>query len=427
MCRCGNRRGNSKCSFFDKTVEFWHNGAMTQKTKIDHHERYDPHRSRRLGILAFFFGFSESFLAYILSSYFETAIGNSNVSLFYLLAHGGILITLFYTHALIRLLGVARLFLLLLFAVILFQFFLSLLPISIGGAGFLVGYLVVTTISWTVLDIALERYSEDKRSGRIRGLFLFAASFGYILAPFFSTFVLGKFGFSGIFAMSVVFFSILFLLAIFAFSGVNPRFDTRVSPFAILSTVRKRVDILRIYAVSFAVEFFYGVMVVYTPLRLRELGMSWEDIGIIFTVMLIPFLFVHPIGFLADKRMGEKELLIGALIIAVIATSCIAFVSSSSVAVWAGVLFATRIGVAAIEVLRDSYFYKRIDGKDGALIAFFRTARPTGNITAAFAVGIWLLFFPLSSVFLLPAVVLALALLPALMLEDNLSEREVAL
>ena len=107
-----------------------------------------------------------------------------------------------------------------------------------------------------------------------------------------------------------------------------------------------------------------------------------------------------------------------------ISTAALVWIESTSVLVWAGALFVTRIGIAGIEVLSDTYFYKRIEGNDGDLIAFFRTARPLGNIVAALFLGTWLLFFSLSSVFLLPAIVLALAIIPAFLLDDNLSERD---
>ncbi len=392
----------------------------------EHREQYDHTRTHRLGALAFCFGFTDAFLVYVLSSYFEGALGSSNVSIFYLIAFGSILVLLFFLHSFVRRWGGSSLFLFLLFFAIVVHVPLIFLPMSLWGAVCIIVYLIMTTLAWVNLDMILENVSEDRRSGRIRGLHLTAMNLGLLLAPFLSTLLLGRFGFSGVFFASLVFYSILFVLAIVSLSGANIRFESRVSPFDILRKVRERADILRIYAVSFAMEFFYAAMIVYTPIRLRELGMSWEHIGIVLTVMLLPFVLIqYPLGVLADTRTGEKEFLIGSLVLSAISTAAIAWIGSASVLLWAGALFATRLGIAAIEVLRDSYFYKRIDGKDGDLIAFFRTARPVGNISAALMLGVWLVFFPLSKVFLLPALVLLVALIPAFLLEDNRSEREL--
>lgn len=402
---------------------------MSEETKtqtpLTHQERYDRVRTRRLGWLALFFGFADAFLIYILSSYFGEALGSANVSLFYILTFGIILVLLFFLHSWVRRFGGSALFLFLLLFAILAHIPLLFLPLSLWGAMLIVAYLIVTTLAWVNLDILLENFSEDKRSGRIRGFHLTAMNVGLLLAPFLSTTLLETYGFTGVFLTSLVFYSLLFFCAVFSLSGTNPRNPSGVSPLEILKKSIRRADIRRIYAVSFSMEFFYAAMIVYTPLRLRELGMEWESIGIVFTVMLIPFVLIqYPLGVLADKWTGEKEFLMGSLLLSAVSTAALAWIASASVVLWAGMLFATRLGIAAIEILRDSYFYKRIDGNDADLVAFFRTARPVGNITAALLLGVWLLFLPLSSIFLLPAFVLLAAIVPLLFLEDNPGERE---
>ncbi len=136
--------------------------------------------------------------------------------------------------------------------------------------------------------------------------------------------------------------------------------------------------------------------------------------------MLIPFVILqYPVGFLADKKMGEKEMLIFSIIFMAISSGVIYFISSSNIWIWAAVLLATRIGASMLEVLRDSYFYKKIDGHDIDLINFFRTSMPVGYILATGISFPLLLFFPLKSVFLLVMIVVLSALVPAFLLEDN--------
>lgn len=395
--------------------------------KLEHHERYDSRRSHRLGALAFFFGFTDAFLVYILSSYFEEALGNSNVSVFYLITFSAIFFLLFFLHSFVGRFGGSSLFCVLLFLGILAHIPIIFLPVSLWGALAIMVYLVTTTLAWVNLDMILEGFSEDKQSGRIRGLHLTAMNAGLLLAPFLSTTILDHLGFSGVFLASFVFCGLLLIFAIISLIGVNTKFKAKSSPMEIFRKVRARTDILRIYAVSFAMEFFYAIMIVYTPIRLHELGMSWGDIGIIFTIMLIPFVLVqYPLGVLADKRMGEKELIIAMLFLASLSTATIAWISNADVLLWSAGLFATRIGIAGIEVLRDAYFYKRIDANDGDLIAFFRTARSFANIIAAGITGIWLLFFSVSSIFFLPAILLLVVGFSAFFIKDNKSERELA-
>lgn len=394
--------------------------------RMEHRERYDPVRTRRVGFISFLFGLAGAFPLYVASSYFEEALGNSNVSVFYLLTFGGVLFILPFLQRILRRFGSASFFLALLFGAIVVQFPLILFPVSLGGTVLLILYFLVVTIAWATLDIILERFSEDKRSGRIRSLHLTAMNIGLLLAPFLSTRLMERFGFPGVFVVSLALFSLLFIASILALAEAEFRPVIRISLFETIRKAFRRADIRRIYAVSFAMEFFYAVMIVYTPIRLRDVGMDWSDIGSVFTVMLLPFVLVQiPLGMLADKRTGEKEFLILALFIAALSTAMVAFIEGLNIALWATILFLTRLGIASIEILRDSYFYKRIDGEDGDLIAFFRTASPVGNIAAAVIAGVWLLFFPLSSIFFLPAIVLFLALIPAFLLEDNTSERDM--
>ena len=144
--------------------------------------------------------------------------------------------------------------------------------------------------------------------------------------------------------------------------------------------------------------------------------------------MLIPFVLLqYPLGILADKRMGEKELLVSSIAIVFGSTFVLGFLGAQDLWLWAAVLFTTRIGVAGIEILRDSYFYKQIDGEDLDVIAFFRTARPVANIIGAVLSAGLLFFFPLTSIFFMVAGVVFLSLFVALSLRDTRSERELGI
>jgi MFS family permease len=157
-----------------------------------------------------------------------------------------------------------------------------------------------------------------------------------------------------------------------------------------------------------------------------DLGFTLEKIGLAFTLMLVPFvLFQYSAGVLADKKMGEKEMIIFSLVFMALSTLGIYFIHSMSVLVWGAALFATRVGAALIEVLRDSYFYKRIDGHDVDLINFFRTSMPVAFIFSTLLSALLIYFFSIKIAFILVALVVLSALWPAWHLDDNPSEREL--
>jgi predicted MFS family arabinose efflux permease len=142
--------------------------------------------------------------------------------------------------------------------------------------------------------------------------------------------------------------------------------------------------------------------------------------------MLVPFLFFeYPIGWLADKELGEKEMIIFFLSFMALATAWVYTLDRPVVWLWALALFLTRIGASAMEILRDSYFYKKIDGNDVDLIDFYRTARPMAYILAAGLSVLVVDTYSVREIFLLASLVLLTGLWPAWMLKDNLSEREM--
>jgi hypothetical protein len=102
-----------------------------------------------------------------------------------------------------------------------------------------------------------------------------------------------------------------------------------------------------------------------------------------------------------------------------ISTALVYFIHTPSIFIWSLVMFLTRVGAAMVEILRDSYFYKRIDGNDVDLIGFFRTAMPVGYLLAASLSFVFLLFLPIPAIFILSALVVFSALVPAYYLSEN--------
>lgn len=88
--------------------------------------------------------------------------------------------------------------------------------------------------------------------------------------------------------------------------------------------------------------------------------------------MLLPFvLFAYPAGRIADRWLGEKELLTAGLGIMALSSIAINWIPGASIGWWMAVLFATRVGASIVESMRDSYFYKHVDSDDVVVIDIF--------------------------------------------------------
>ncbi len=372
--------------------------------------------------LGFIFGLSISLLAYIASSYFKQVVHGDNVSIFYIITFTIILIALFNLNKLIEGFGRARTLMSLLIFQVGVLFALQFVPVSIGGALLLMTYYIIYSIAWVVFDIVLEAYSTDSKTGHIRGLFLSVSNMGILVGPMLSMFLLENYGFDIIFMATMFLYIIMFVTILIALNDIQGHVKRQnLSIRQTLSKFKHNANLWKAYWMSFTLRFFYAVMTIYMPLFLREIGMSWGEIGIIFTVMLIPFVIVeYPAGVLADKKYGEKEMLFLGLIIVIGSVIMMFFIESTSIVVWMSVLFMSRVGAALLESMQDSYFYKQIDGNNVALINVFRSTRAIAYILSAILMGLSLLFFDnIQSMFVVLFIVLTLGIYPVITLKDT--------
>jgi len=398
---------------------------MAGRTK-KHLEHADKKKLEILSFISFLFGFSQAILVYVIADYFKEAFGSTNVSVFYFISYAIALVGILNMHKIIKKLGKATAMFFFLFLQVCSVTLLVFSSPSISGVALLMSYIIASYLAWVMMDIIVEDYSEDKKSGRIRGMHLTILNAGFMVGPFISTQVLEKFGFNGLFFVAMLISMFMFIVAILGLRSDNQRFGQNLTIRDLMKKIFVNKDVMKIYTVSLALEFFFALMVVYTSLYLLELGMSWSEIGIIFTIMLIPFVILgYPVGVLADKKLGEKEMIIFGLAIMAISSASIFFITSTSVWIWSLVLFATRIGATILETLRDSYFYKKIDGRDVDIISFFRTTPSIAYILATTVSAIILIFFPLKSIFLLVALAAFLAIFAAVRLVDNKCEKEM--
>lgn len=391
-----------------------------------HVEHSDKKKLKLLSWVSFLFGFAQALLLYVTSDYFSQTLGSKNVSAFYFIVYVIALIGLLNMHKIVKILGKSGSFFLFFILQIYLLFALFFLKYPLLGAILMMAYIIFNYFAWVILDVIIEDYSEDKKSGRIRGFHLMILSAGILIGPMLSTRLLSSLGFEGLFIATLVINCLIVVVALFGLRGVNGRFHSKLTVQDIGMKILTNKDVLNIYMISLALEAFYALMIVYSPLYLLNRGLSWDQIGIIFTIMLIPFVILEfPIGFLADEKFGEKEMIIIGLLIMGLASLSIFFINSNSVFVWSGILLLTRIGAAGVEILRDSYFYKKIDGRDVDLISFFRTTRAVAYLLATGISAMLLIVAPMKYIFLLISVVVLAGIYPALKLVDNEGEEEL--
>lgn len=396
------------------------NGHL-MKTIPKHLEKLNRGKLRILYVIFFLFSFSIAFLSYTQSSFLETVIPKESVGLVFVVGYIVTLIAMTWLGTITAWLGKRDA----LVAILVLLCAALLLLITGRYRVFLLVAFVLYTVgvwlAYVALDLLVETYSSDKETGRIRGTQLTIGNAGWVIAPTLSGFVLEQFGFPTIFSISLLLMLPVVGLVVVGFRGLPRRETMRVPPFMkTMKEILARPSLLRIFLISFLLYFFYAWMVIYTPLYLLSIGIDWSDIGKIFSVMLLPFiLFQYPAGTLADRRLGERRILLLGLVIIGVSTIGLYFIEGPILWLWALLLFCTRVGASLVEIMRDSYFFKQVDKRDVQLIEFFRNTYPLAYIVGPLLATAILAVAPMHSLFLVLGIIMLSGTVFAFQLVDT--------
>jgi MFS-type transporter involved in bile tolerance (Atg22 family) len=289
------------------------------------------------------------------------------------------------------------------------------------GIYFLIHQIVVSLILFN-LDVFLESESTDEtKTGGIRGMYLTLANITLVIAPMLVGFILGKDQFGRVYFFSLLFLIPLFILARRYFRDYKDVPIAHIKVKEAIITFLKVPNLFKIFMCHLTLQLFYAIMIIYMPVHLNaHIGFSWEQIGIMFTIMLLPFaLFELPIGKLADNVYGEKEILTIGFLIMGLATLCISFITAHNFILWTTLLFLTRTGASFVEITSDSFFFKQVNQNQTDEISIYRTTRPLGFIVGPIAATFALKFLPYNYIFLFLGITVILGTYWSLALKDT--------
>jgi MFS family permease len=341
-------------------------------------------KGRKIVYLAgFLFSISLALTSYINSSFLETYINEYCVSALYIISS---LVTIWGFFEMPKIL--VRLGNRLTAFILGISIFLSLILLATGDKisviipAFIL-YFVSTNLIIASLDIFVEDFSKSSSVGRVRGIYLMIINSAWVIAQIVSSSIIMQTFFRGIYLFSALFMVLFSIIFIFSLRNFK---DPKYKKIPVLKTARffaQNKNVSKIYAINLILKFFYAWMVIYTPIYLHEyLGFDWDKIGVIFSIMLLPFVILDaPLGRLSDK-IGEKKMLIAGFAISALATLTIPFVNDPKFIIWAGILFMTRVGAATVEVMSESYFFKVISEENADAINFFRNTTPVSYVIA---------------------------------------------
>jgi MFS family permease len=375
----------------------------------------------------FFLNVSLAVSAYINSSFIASFVGERWVGLLYAGAYLLSLIAALNVHRIISVWGLRQTLTNLLAASLVALagiIFFQTLPLGIAFLGL---WLVISFLVTISLDLYLEHFSHDRVTGAIRGLFLTLINLAWLLSPLLASRLNETYGFAAVYLVVALATFPLLLIALTQLRELSRRNYRRTAIWQTLRQLwRSRrgsgdSQIQRVLILDFLLNFFYATMVIYMPLYLHNhIGFAWGEIGIILTIMLLPFVLLDLwLGRLADELWGEKELMIAGIIIAGLATLLIPFITVANLWLWAALLFTTRVGAASLEIMKESYLFKRISSQDLNILLLSRSLYPLSYIVAPLLASLILWFAPYPLIFTILGLIVLLGLPAAWRLKDT--------
>lgn len=383
----------------------------------------DDNRFGLLYVLNFIVSFHLFFIVYFNSSFLNSeGFSERSVSLMYIIGSILSILGLFLMPKILRRFGNYSTILFFIVLELSSFWVLALVEdITITTIAFL-SYLLLYPLILISLDIFLEGIIKDENTtGSVRGIFLTITNSALIVAPLTAGFLLNGDGFRHMYLIAGAFLIPLFIIISWYFKGFS---DPEYEQIKYRETAREFIqnkNLRSIFISHFVLRIFFSFMVIYTPLYLHNvIGFPFSEIGIIFAIMLLPFaLFEIPLGKIADRWLGEKEILITGLLITGLSTIAISFVTVSTFIFWAALLFVTRTGASAVEITTESYFFKHVNEDDVDTISLFRMLRPLGYIVGPVLGALTLSFINIQFLFIVPGLIVLLGIVFASQIKDT--------
>ncbi len=339
----------------------------------------------------FCFGFATAFLLYIAASYFQSTQLLRDEGLFFFIISLSVLCVLLVLHRIIARYTRVRVFLALHTIALLACGMVIVRTSPMVEVLAVVMFMIVTTLLLVVYDMIVESYTNDRDDGRVHGALLTLWNAGFIIGPFVAGVVMARGGIEEIFAILLG----VYAIALMIMAPVLPTLHrlNHVTRNGVISLMRRAFSFRwfqHVYGVAVILHTFYVVMVVYVPVHLLSQGFSVSQLGVVFTIALIPFLVIeYPAGLLADTRFGEREMMLLGMVFlfgSVVAMGMTAV--GLPLWAWASLLFISRIGAAFVESMSEVFFYKHVDADDVGLIDVYRTAAPVAYVSVTAVVGV---------------------------------------
>jgi MFS family permease len=366
-----------------------------------------------------------SFPAYINSNFIENFVNVQYVGLFFVLANIVTFFAMLFFPAVIKKYSnlLTSKFVLLINIIALMGLILSTNPSPAWLLIFFISMWTTSNLIFINMDIFVESFTKNENTGKTRALYFTFINIGWMISPFLvSKFIVAENHYNLVYLVAALAVLIFYFIITIKSKKINAPINYR--KLKIKETIQdywKNLTLRGLYLVSLFLNIFLNSVVIFIPLYLHiNLGFDWTTLGIMFSIMLLPFILVEiPAGIIADKYIGEKEIMYIGLGILTLSLFLFFMVESSNPVVWGALLLFSRIGAALIEAMRESRFFKIVDSQDISHINFLRTSYPLGYLIGSGLGALILFFYPVKFVFLFMAIIFLYSFCSVSIIKDS--------
>lgn len=395
---------------------------MLKLTARTHSSKISKKHKKLIYLLVFLFTLHATPAIYVTSTFLERFVNPVYIGILYSIASAITVGIFIYYRNILKRFGNYRTLISLLYLVLVTLILLMWAPSTPVVIGAFIANFVLTALFFMNMDIFLESETADAEAGGTRGIYLTALNAAFIAGPLTSGYLLGEEQYWRVFGLGIFILIIVILIAQNRLSYFEDKPYSKVALWdAFKKTVRER-NLYFALQCGFALRVFYAWMIIYSPIYLTQTaGFSIEETSYIIAAGLIPFVLLEAtLGRVADTKIGEKEILTAGMLIMALATGAIFFLPAQmDIFSWVCVIFITRIGASMVEVMVETYVFKKIDSTDISVLTFLRIIRPIAYVIAP-ALGSFIIYlFGIKYLFLVLGVYILLSANYALRLKDT--------
>ncbi|MES2014533.1 MAG: MFS transporter [Patescibacteria group bacterium] len=285
-------------------------------------------------------------------------------------------------------------------------------------------FIIAWISGWIValaLDVILEKIvgENEDSTGSTRAIFLTASNMAVAIASLILAAALTNGDYWRIFIMAAGAFLACAYIALRFFGGITHVEHTNIKLREAIGSILKNRSLTAVMGANFLLQLLFIWSGIYIPLYLHNHAhLPW---GTILAFSMLPFILLQvPIGFLADKKFGEKEFIVAGFVLSGLAFIALSFAHGASILTLALLVISTQVGAALLEIATETYFFKKVGAQDSELISVFRVLRQCGVIIGPIVGSIVLFYAPFEYVFAVFGLILFLGIPLSLRIKDTL-------